>query len=234
YRMAATAPVPGDIVELGSWIGLTTCYLATACVVTGEGRVHAVDTFEGTREDGGRYPSISKFGDTTLPEFKRRIRRAGLAEHIDILKGLTTDAVHAYRGRRIRMLLIDADHAYDGVRTDFEDWSPLVAPGGLIVFHDYLMPDVARFVDNVVAARTDIAMTPGLVDPNVMAVTKRASVAPVSASASRTHAISPATSTQGGVPVSAPQHGIVSTCRAQSHPIVADREPLPRAEATNP
>ena len=47
-----------------------------------------------------------------------------------------------------RFLLIDADHSYEGVRRDFEAWSPLVAPGGLIVFHDYLMSEagVARFV----------------------------------------------------------------------------------------
>jgi len=34
------------------------------------------------------------------------------------------------------LLFIDGDHSYDGVRADFENYAPLVRPGGLIAFHD--------------------------------------------------------------------------------------------------
>jgi predicted O-methyltransferase YrrM len=33
-------------------------------------------------------------------------------------------------------LFIDGDHSYEGVKKDFEMYSPLVAEGGLIAFHD--------------------------------------------------------------------------------------------------
>ena len=33
-------------------------------------------------------------------------------------------------------LFIDGDHSYDGVKKDFEMYSPLLAPGGMIAFHD--------------------------------------------------------------------------------------------------
>lgn len=39
-------------------------------------------------------------------------------------------------GRAIDFLFIDADHRYEGVRRDFELYSPLVRNGGLIAFHD--------------------------------------------------------------------------------------------------
>jgi O-antigen biosynthesis protein len=39
-------------------------------------------------------------------------------------------------GRRIDFLFIDGDHAYYGVRKDFDLYSPLVADDGLIAFHD--------------------------------------------------------------------------------------------------
>lgn len=39
-------------------------------------------------------------------------------------------------GRMIDFLYIDADHTYTGVKTDFELYSPLVARGGIIGFHD--------------------------------------------------------------------------------------------------
>lgn len=40
------------------------------------------------------------------------------------------------QGRLIDFLYIDADHTYHGVKTDFELYSPMVAKGGMIGFHD--------------------------------------------------------------------------------------------------
>jgi predicted O-methyltransferase YrrM len=34
------------------------------------------------------------------------------------------------------LLFIDGDHSYEGVRRDWELYSPLVRPGGLIALHD--------------------------------------------------------------------------------------------------
>jgi len=39
-------------------------------------------------------------------------------------------------GKPIDFLFIDADHRYEGVKRDFELYSPLVRSGGLIAFHD--------------------------------------------------------------------------------------------------
>lgn len=179
YELAATWPARGSIVELGSWTGLTTSYLATACRVRGDGKTYAVDTFEGTKEGNTRYPSIARFGGSTWNAFAAQIERAQVGDLVEPLVGYTCDAVRRYDGGPIRMLLIDADHSYDGVRRDFELWSPLVSPGGLIVFHDYLMPDVARFVDHAVRAEASFDMRPGHVVPNVMAVTKTPVAMPV-------------------------------------------------------
>lgn len=49
----------------------------------------------------------------------------------------TVDAlVEALDGRLIDFLFIDGDHSYEGVRQDYEMYSRLVRPGGLIGFHD--------------------------------------------------------------------------------------------------
>jgi cephalosporin hydroxylase len=40
------------------------------------------------------------------------------------------------KDRAIDFLLIDGDHLYEGVKRDFELYSGLVRPGGLIAFHD--------------------------------------------------------------------------------------------------
>lgn len=174
YRLAVGWPGRGDTVELGSWTGLTTCYLAAACSARGQGKVHAVDTFEGNKEDGETYRSIEKYGGSTLTAFHERIQCAGFAGLVETHVGLTAEIAAEYVGAPIRLLLIDADHSYEGVRADFLNWSPHVQPGGLIIFHDYLMDTVARCVDQVVGNDRTIAPLPGLVEENVMAVTKKA------------------------------------------------------------
>lgn len=42
------------------------------------------------------------------------------------------------RGRKIDFLFIDGDHTYEGVKQDFEVFSPMVKENGLIAFHDIL------------------------------------------------------------------------------------------------
>jgi predicted O-methyltransferase YrrM len=39
-------------------------------------------------------------------------------------------------GREIDFLFVDGDHRYEGVKRDFEMYSPLVSEGGIIAFHD--------------------------------------------------------------------------------------------------
>ena len=41
-------------------------------------------------------------------------------------------------GKQLDLLFIDGDHTYEGVRRDFEMYSPLAAEGGAIVLHDIL------------------------------------------------------------------------------------------------
>jgi predicted O-methyltransferase YrrM len=51
-------------------------------------------------------------------------------------------------GRAIDFLFIDGDHSWDGVWQDFKMYSSLVAPGGLIAFHD-ISPSPAEWTKGV-------------------------------------------------------------------------------------
>jgi hypothetical protein len=56
--------------------------------------------------------------------------------------------------RGVDFLFIDGNHSYEGVRRDFEMYGPLVAPDGLIAFHDIdYCDDVRRFWDEVKVGR---------------------------------------------------------------------------------
>jgi predicted O-methyltransferase YrrM len=116
---------------------------------------------------------VSRLGGETRTAFYDQISRAGVGEHVTPLVGDTVEMARHYPGRPIRLLLIDADHSYEGVQGDLEAWLPHVAPGGLIVFHDYLIPDVARFVNERVRKDPRVEFDPGKVLPNIVAVTRR-------------------------------------------------------------
>lgn len=47
---------------------------------------------------------------------------------------------------KIDFLFIDADHSYEGVKKDFEMYSPLVRPGGIIAFHDIATSGVKKIL----------------------------------------------------------------------------------------
>jgi predicted O-methyltransferase YrrM len=38
-------------------------------------------------------------------------------------------------------VFVDGNHTYEGLRQDWEDWSPLIEPGGIIALHDSLLPE---------------------------------------------------------------------------------------------
>ena len=52
----------------------------------------------------------------------------------------------ALGGEEIDFLYIDGDHRLEGVRQDFEDYSPLVRPGGLVAFHDIITREPGHHV----------------------------------------------------------------------------------------
>ncbi len=79
---------------------------------------------------------------------------------VTILKGLSEDAAILAEAskRRYNYLLIDGDHSYDGVRRDFENYSPLVTPGGIVVIDDYgapEWPEVTAYADQFLMDRPD-------------------------------------------------------------------------------
>ena len=58
-------------------------------------------------------------------------------------------------GRRIDFLFVDGDHSYEGVRRDFELYTPFVRSGGIVALHDIaspIAPGVARFWEELKGA----------------------------------------------------------------------------------
>jgi len=48
------------------------------------------------------------------------------------------------KGRYLDFLFIDGDHSYEGVKADYQMYSRLVRPGGMIALHDIATPPTVR------------------------------------------------------------------------------------------
>jgi predicted O-methyltransferase YrrM len=93
------------------------------------------------------------------PAWKRPLYRsfARDGQRIELLRGDSHSDAMRQRlesllgGRPIDLLMIDGDHTYDGVRADYELYTPLVRPGGLVVFHDIRLhpPEIDCHVDRL-------------------------------------------------------------------------------------
>jgi predicted O-methyltransferase YrrM len=124
-RLAAAVRGRGAIVEIGSWKGRSTVWLAAGAKLASQ-RVYAVDRHTGSRED----PSA-----TTLHEFLDNISRAGVADRIEPLVMSSAEACEIVRGG-VELLFIDGDHSFAGVQRDADMWLPRVVEGGVVLFHD--------------------------------------------------------------------------------------------------
>jgi predicted O-methyltransferase YrrM len=155
YQLARSGPSRGNIVEIGSFMGLSTCWLASGAKAAGRLGVIAVDHFTGSPEHqvGGSHQvdAIAKTG-TLLPDFLTNIERKGLTDWVAVQIGGSAEIATKWSGP-IRLLFIDADHSYEATRQDTEAWSHFVTPDGLMAFHDIgVWPGVTAYYDELLAA----------------------------------------------------------------------------------
>jgi predicted O-methyltransferase YrrM len=82
---------------------------------------------------GGGYPvwKIPIYRSFVLPSQKLSLIR-GDSHDLRTLKIVK----EILEGRKLDILFIDGDHTYEGVKKDFEMYSPLVREGEIIAFHD--------------------------------------------------------------------------------------------------
>lgn len=84
---------------------------------------------------GGGYP---KWKIPLYQSFVKRPQKLHLLR-ADSHDPATLDRVkQVLRGKRADFLFIDGDHTYEGVKKDFQLYSPLVKNGGIIAFHDII------------------------------------------------------------------------------------------------
>ncbi len=130
YRLARACTGEGVIVEIGSFKGKSTIWLARGSLAGARTRVVAIDPHTGSTEH--RHDGAPVW---TYDEFLANLHRAGVEEVVRPVVATSAEAA-AHFDQLVELLFIDGDHRYEMVRQDFELWFPKLMEGGYLLMHD--------------------------------------------------------------------------------------------------
>ena len=137
----------GVALEIGTYCGKSTLYLAHAAAETGS-TVVTIDHHRGSEEQqpGWEYHDASLVDPElglmdTLPFARRTIAASGLEEHVVTVVGRSS-AISRWWRTPLDLVFVDGGHTDEAAQADFRGWAPHVRLGGVLVIHD-VFPDPA-------------------------------------------------------------------------------------------
>ncbi len=147
YRAAAAYAPVGPVLEVGTYCGKSTVYLAAAARRAGQ-PVITVDHHHGSEEnqpgweyhDPGLVDPRTGLLDT-LPYARATLGDTGLEEDVIVVVGRSAQVARIW-GTPLGLLFIDGGHTEPAAQDDYEGWARWVAPGGALAIHD-VFPDPA-------------------------------------------------------------------------------------------
>lgn len=112
------------VLEIGSYMGFSTICMARTAKL-----VHSVDTHRG---------DVHLHRQDTFSYFLGYIQRYRVLDRVAISIGYSYDILPRLPSHTFDMAFIDATHTYDQVKQDINLTLPLLKPGAIISFHDYM------------------------------------------------------------------------------------------------
>lgn len=141
-------PSGSRFVEVGSWRGCSTAYLAVEIINSGKNiQVDCVDTWRGSPDEEIHQRDLSVINDTLYDEFLANMEPVRAI--INPVRKTSMEAVKDYADDSLEFVLIDGSHAYADVHADITEWFKKIKVGGMIAGDDYAWPGVKQAVDEL-------------------------------------------------------------------------------------
>lgn len=147
FAAAAAYASSGPIMEIGTYCGKSTIYLAAAASQAGQ-VVITVDHHRGSEElqAGWEHHDASLVDPAvglldTLPCFRSTLAPTGLEEHVVAIVGRSAQVARLWH-EPVGLLFIDGGHSDAAASADYEGWAPKIRAGGALAIHD-VFPDPA-------------------------------------------------------------------------------------------
>jgi len=137
-KMVETAPFNSTFVEVGTWFGKSTNYLAGKIKESKKNiQFTTIDTFKGTPTEELHLNIVDAFNGDILYEFIDNTIISNNYGTFDIIKDESKNAATQFPNESIDYLMIDGGHSYNEVMDDIRLWYNKVKPGGIISGDDY-------------------------------------------------------------------------------------------------
>ena len=147
-ELVATSRDGDTIVEVGVAVGRSVAYLARRVIESGKRvRIVAVDPWDIWNDDAGhplratpsdedvmgwhgRHAELWREHGSTFRTFLGEMRKHAPEEldRICVVRAYSAEAARMFASGSLHAVWIDADHSYDGVRTDIAAWRSKVRP----------------------------------------------------------------------------------------------------------
>ena len=139
YDYATAVESDRAIVELGSYRGKSTCYLATGAKEARGGSgptVYAVDAWS-EEVSKWRKSVMAELPSPVFADFMAQIVKAEIEDIVIPVQTLSVSAAESYAGAPVALLYIDGDHHKEAALADFRAWRRHLTEDAVVIFDDY-------------------------------------------------------------------------------------------------
>lgn len=126
YEQVLALPDHAVIVEVGAWMGRSTCALALGCLDTCK-MVHAVDHFKGSPEHKEVPPDLRE-------RLEKNLDTLGVREYVLIIEGDSLQVARAWGRLPLDIDFFFLDGSHENPQADIRAWRPHVR--GIFAVHD--------------------------------------------------------------------------------------------------
>jgi len=141
FTLASMCPPGAVALEIGSYLGASSCYLAAGLSLVG-GRLICVDTWQNDTIPEGTRDTFAEFEANT----------AGVRSYITTIRARSDAIPSADLPERLHLVFLDGDHSYQAVHAEVERFGSRIVEGGTLVFHDAIaFEGVARVIGEALA-----------------------------------------------------------------------------------
>lgn len=151
YSLCVMQETSGDVVEIGSWQGRSSSFLARATRDSKNGQFYAIDHFRGNVGKEDSYVIGKEDLSDLKHNFLENMKSLDLVSSVNLMDMPNSEAAVNFHPEQIRFLFIDGDHTAEGVSKDIELFFPKLCSGAIVVFDDFshTFPGLIQVVNNL-------------------------------------------------------------------------------------
>jgi len=133
------APQEAHFVEIGTWKGQSSAYLAVEIINSGKNiKLDCIDSFAGSPIEPGQMYDADILNNRLYDVFINNMKPVE-GKFTPIISD-SAEAAALYEDESLDFVFIDASHDFESIKRDITAWFRKVKVGGLFAGHDYAQP----------------------------------------------------------------------------------------------